>query len=245
MNSDRREDNWHSVSLEQLVQKLLENHLGHLAAEWKQATDRPRAKVIVKQYLAVVERLYQLGWDSKIKPEAQLPKDQMPKEYAKRSASDDRLPSIWENYRLFCERLYRGWEPDYWYNCGSDIDALTRNLLDRYLAYLTAEWWRTPGEEQNKSEAIVQQFHEVWRHLDRLGWDIPLNLEDELPEEFMPEKYLRQYPMSHTPTEAWEDVEKYYRDLYEETGDEFYDLSGKTREYYKSLSPESQSDDEE
>jgi sugar phosphate isomerase/epimerase len=44
-----------------------------------------------------------------------------------------------------------------------------------------------PGEQAG----IVKEYHAVFEKLYALGWDGDLGVESELPDEFMPERYLK------------------------------------------------------
>lgn len=64
--------------------RRLEFRLGNLAAEWRQFESPERQHEIVQEYHAVMEQLYQLGWDAILDTTSELPDEFMPEEYCKR-----------------------------------------------------------------------------------------------------------------------------------------------------------------
>ena len=66
--------------------RKLEFQLGDLAALWRGSfEDADRQRHIVDSYHAVLSRLYQLGWDSVLDVESELPDSLMPPEYLRRN----------------------------------------------------------------------------------------------------------------------------------------------------------------
>jgi hypothetical protein len=66
--------------------RQLEFRLGDLAGLWRGAYgDQARQDDIVQEYSAILARLYDLGWDSELDVESELPDDLMPAEYLRRN----------------------------------------------------------------------------------------------------------------------------------------------------------------
>ena len=62
--------------------QALEIKLGQLAAKWRGNSNDPVLQAeIVQQYHAVVQHLYEFGWDDVIDIESELPERLMPKTY--------------------------------------------------------------------------------------------------------------------------------------------------------------------
>lgn len=72
-------------------------------------------------------------------------------------------------------------------NLGYPVDPELRQL-ESYLGELAARWRGTYRED------IVQEYHATMSLLYELGWDAILDVESELPDELMPEQYLRRHP---------------------------------------------------
>lgn len=70
--------------------RQLEFRLGDLAAKWRLHESPEQQQKIVQEYHAIMERLYQLGWDSILDVTSELPDELMPEEYLKRHPT---LPS--------------------------------------------------------------------------------------------------------------------------------------------------------
>ena len=66
--------------------------------------------------------------------------------------------------------------------------------LEFLLGDLAAEWreYESP-ERQNE---IVLEYHSVMERLDELGWDGFLDLDSELPDELLPERYRKKLNIS-------------------------------------------------
>lgn len=69
---------------------------------------------------------------------------------------------------------------------GLPIDPELRRL-ELVLGYLAAKW-RTTWDI-----SVVQEYQQVFKQLYELGWDGVLDLQSELPDEFMPEEYLGRF----------------------------------------------------
>jgi len=69
-----------------LALRRLEFRLGDLAARWREAYARPgdREHEIHREYVATLERLYELGWDAVLDMESELPDRLLPAEYLRR-----------------------------------------------------------------------------------------------------------------------------------------------------------------
>src|SRR3712207_1574399 len=77
---------------------------------------------------------------------------------------------------------------------GFPVDPDLRRL-ENHLSDLAAEW---RGSEAGSTEAaeLVRQYHATVARLVDLGWDArtaELGYEDLLPDEIMPEAYLRRH----------------------------------------------------
>lgn len=67
--------------------RKLEFYLGDLAARWRGSYDRPDVQeALVREYWAVLNQLYALGWDSLLDIESELPDRLMPEEYMRRNS---------------------------------------------------------------------------------------------------------------------------------------------------------------
>ena len=66
--------------------RRLEDRLGELAARWREAYARPgdREHEIHHEYVATIERLYELGWDDVLDIDSVLRDALMPAEYLRR-----------------------------------------------------------------------------------------------------------------------------------------------------------------
>ena len=67
--------------------KELEVEIDDLAAMFRGAivTGKPEAQaMVVKRYHEVMSELFSLGWDLRLDPMSELPKDYMPEEYLRR-----------------------------------------------------------------------------------------------------------------------------------------------------------------
>jgi hypothetical protein len=60
--------------------------------------------------------------------------------------------------------------------------------LEFHLCDLAGSWGERSEEE------IVSEYHATMAELYSLGWDGTLDVECELPREFMPDKYVRRHP---------------------------------------------------
>ena len=84
-------------------------------------------------------------------------------------------------------------------------DKEIHRLLER-LAHLAKEW-RAGSRER---ALVVREYHEVYRQLESLGWNGSIDLEDELPDEWMPAQYLTRHP-GKMKKGAWGDPDEFYR----------------------------------
>jgi hypothetical protein len=80
---------------------------------------------------------------------------------------------------------------------GYPVDPELRRL-EFLLGDLAAEW-RGSCEHPEKQQTIVITYHQTLRRLYDLGWDAELDLESHLPEEYMPEEYIKRNPGFFTP----------------------------------------------
>jgi hypothetical protein len=78
---------------------------------------------------------------------------------------------------------------------GLPIDPELRRL-QMYLGYLAADWGTYESEERQRE--IVKEYHRTFNLLYSLGWDGIIAFESELPEELMPEEYLKRHPEPHS-----------------------------------------------
>jgi hypothetical protein len=60
--------------------------------------------------------------------------------------------------------------------------------LEGYLSNLAALWRGTYRQD------VVEKYHATIARLYELGWDGTLDIDSELPDEFMPKKYLQRRP---------------------------------------------------
>ncbi|NJN68779.1 MAG: hypothetical protein HC884_19795 [Chloroflexaceae bacterium] len=75
---------------------------------------------------------------------------------------------------------------------GYPLDPQMRQL-QAYLGTLAGMWRnaKRKGKVERQAE-IVQEYHETMAQLYALGWDDALDIDAELPDEFLPEEYLRR-----------------------------------------------------
>ena len=109
----------------------------------------------------------------------------------------------------------------------SDENRLTPEMLtlEHRLRVLLKEWWKAhSSKDHQKAKIIVNQYHTVLESLFELGYNMPLDMDDELPKHLMPKEYLERFPESQVSAEAFGDFNEYYENLYNKTGDEFYNL---------------------
>jgi len=66
--------------------RALEFQLGDLAGEYRRHISAAHTKHVVEQYHATLNKLYQLGWDSVLDVDSELPYELMPEEYFKRNS---------------------------------------------------------------------------------------------------------------------------------------------------------------
>jgi len=67
--------------------RRLEFYLGDLAARWRDAFGEPeQQEKIAQEYQDVLMRMYEMGWESQLDVESELPDRLMPKEYLRRNA---------------------------------------------------------------------------------------------------------------------------------------------------------------
>jgi len=65
--------------------------------------------------------------------------------------------------------------------------------LQAYLGTLAGMWRHAKiTEDSIRQKEIVQKYHETMAQLYALGWDDALDIDAELPDEFLPEEYLRR-----------------------------------------------------
>ena len=76
---------------------------------------------------------------------------------------------------------------DLGYPTDPELRALEFRLGD--LAYE----WRGAYGDQAHQDRLVEEYHETMRVLYQRGWDAVLDIEAELPDEFLPEAYLRRH----------------------------------------------------
>ncbi len=77
---------------------------------------------------------------------------------------------------------------------GFPLDPELRRLED-HLGDLAAEW-RGSQEQSEHAAAIVREYHATLERLIELGWDASvgeLDYEDLLPDDLMPDAYLRRH----------------------------------------------------
>jgi hypothetical protein len=82
---------------------------------------------------------------------------------------------------------------------GLPLDPELREL-EFHLGNLAAMWRGSKGMPERRRE-IVKEYHDTMAKLYSLGWDAILDIDCELPDELMPEEYLRRHP---TLTFSWE-----------------------------------------
>ncbi len=58
--------------------------------------------------------------------------------------------------------------------------------LVRQLYRLAAQWYQT------KDQTFVEQYHVVYNTLREMGWNGAIDIEAELPDELMPEEYMKK-----------------------------------------------------
>lgn len=73
---------------------------------------------------------------------------------------------------------------------GYPVDPELRRL-EFLLGDLAAEW-RGSYDQPEKQRAIVISYHQTLQQLYDLGWDAELDRESHLPEEYMPEEYIKR-----------------------------------------------------
>lgn len=73
---------------------------------------------------------------------------------------------------------------------GYPVNTEMRLLYNQLLNL--AAYWREMNVRENlkKREEIAQQYEKVMRQLFSLNWDGHLDVEGELPDEFMPQEYF-------------------------------------------------------
>src|SRR5579859_8121408 len=78
--------------------KRLQFRLGDLAARWRETYARPgdREHEIHHEYVATIERLYELGWDDVLDIDSELRDALMPAEYLRRHPT---LDTTWTTSR--------------------------------------------------------------------------------------------------------------------------------------------------
>jgi hypothetical protein len=78
-----------------------------------------------------------------------------------------------------------------------DKQASYDYLLSRlgHLAYR----WRGSSSNPELQEQIVLQYHATVQALYELGWDDIIDIDSELPEPLMPERYLMRNPSFYNP----------------------------------------------
>lgn len=54
--------------------------------------------------------------------------------------------------------------------------------------------WRGSWGDPNRQEELVREYHATMAKLYSLGWNGALDVECELPDELMPEEYVRRHP---------------------------------------------------
>lgn len=59
------------------------------------------------------------------------------------------------------------------------------------LTQLAGAWYST--NDPSAKLRIVKEYHDTYHNLRKLGWNGPLDIEVELPDEFMPQDYLDRY----------------------------------------------------
>lgn len=68
----------------------------------------------------------------------------------------------------------------------SEIDALLNELVR-----LAMQWrgMNISGNTQKRNE-VTNQYHHTMRNLFALGWEGVLDIDSELPDQFMPQEYF-------------------------------------------------------
>jgi hypothetical protein len=79
---------------------------------------------------------------------------------------------------------------------GYPLDPELRRL-EFYLGELAGLWRGAYGDQERQDET-VQEYRAILARLYELGWDATLDIESELPEELMPEEYLRRNSRFHS-----------------------------------------------
>ncbi len=75
---------------------------------------------------------------------------------------------------------------------GYPIDPLLKKL-EFSLGHIAAKW-RTAPPNSPERERIRDEYHNVIKELYALGWDAEVDVESELPKEYMPDEYKRRRP---------------------------------------------------
>ena len=78
--------------------------------------------------------------------------------------------------------------------CGYPLDPELRRL-EFYIGDLAAKWRGCATLECR--DRIFREYHMTMKKLYDLGWDSSLDIESELPNEFLPEEYLLRTRMQH------------------------------------------------
>ena len=98
---------------------------------------------------------------------------------------------------------------------------------------LAKEWEaRALRGHRRKAKAIRQKYNAILDRLYKeLKWDKPLEIDDELITDLMPEYYLKLFPHHRYDVSfGSNDFVEYYDNLYKKTGNEFYNLHSKKDE---------------
>jgi len=69
------------------------------------------------------------------------------------------------------------------------LSKIETDHILRTLAHLAARW-RGISEESLLNQKVISHYNELLRFLINTGWDEGLALEEELPDELMPEEYI-------------------------------------------------------
>lgn len=70
----------------------------------------------------------------------------------------------------------------------TQIDVQLLDALETKLGHLAARWRGT--ENPQEAETVVRQYQSVLRCMVELGWRNSLDVDAELPDEYMPDEYL-------------------------------------------------------
>jgi hypothetical protein len=75
---------------------------------------------------------------------------------------------------------------------GCPVDPAMQRLIS-HLGELAARW------RGSRKDGLVQEYHTTMQQLYDLGWDDDIDMDGELPDELMPEEYLKRNNRSKNP----------------------------------------------